>query len=246
VCPSHANAVIDHVQQVPAVLSSIRNRVGSTNLIRGIFSNNANIPNFHNPSSSRLSKANIDKPNSKECSTVSDVSTLSVPVPSASRLCRDKGVSFDLPVTRQDIAALPSTNPDKNDSFSSPPQTFDDQGLVVTPVFSGADVIMTDATITSPHPIASIEESFLSGSPTHMGKSDAEILEDMMTSERGDCSNSPDLFIEDAVPIIPASKPVRERRTNNSLFPISVPIITGQSRVHSRAARALATMLSEE
>jgi hypothetical protein len=137
------NNKISHVQHIPAALSSKRNREGSTNLVSRKFSNNAKIPNFHNPSGSKLSKASIE-----------NISTLSVSVPAVSNVSREKGVGFDLPVTGTKLPAFPTTIPEKRDSVSSPPQTFDDHGLVVTPVFSGADVIMTDATITSPHHIA--------------------------------------------------------------------------------------------
>jgi hypothetical protein len=49
----------------------------------------------------------------------------------------------------------------------------------------------------------------------------------------------------DDVPVIPPSKHVRESRATNTLFPKPVPIIAGQRRVPTRAARASATMLAK-
>jgi hypothetical protein len=70
-------------------------------------------------------------------------------------------------------------------------------------------------------------------------------FEAMISSERGDCSPSTDLLIEDDVPVIPPIKPVRERRAT-PLFPKPVSIIAGKIRGPTRAARAPADMLSEQ
>ena len=103
-------------------------------------------------------------------------------------LPREKGVVFQLPDTATCVI---------------PPQTFDDQCLVATAPLSGAHVLMTDATITNPSPTDSVQESILPLNSSPLEKSNAHIFEDMMSSERGDCSLAPDLFIEDGIPIIP-------------------------------------------
>jgi hypothetical protein len=65
-----------------------------------------------------------------------------------------------------------------------------------------------------------------------------------MTSDRGNCSPSSGLFLEEDVPVLPPSKPVRESRATITLFPRPVPIIPGHRRGPTTAARASATILA--
>jgi hypothetical protein len=66
--------------------------------------------------------------------------------------------------------------------------------------------------------------SFLPGSRTPLEKSNAYILEDMMSSDRSDCSPSSDLFIEDDVPVHPPSKSpsVPESRATITIFSYNI------------------------
>ncbi len=104
---------------------------------------------------------------------------------------------------------------------------------------------MTDATITNPSPIASVQEYFLPVNSSPVEKSNSDIFEDRMSSERGDCSLAPDLFIEDYIHIIPPLKPVRERG-DTFLFSTPVPSIVGRRNGPARAAKAPAEMLSDQ
>jgi hypothetical protein len=161
---------------------------------------------------------------------VSDVPTLSVPVSADSVLPREKGVGFQLP----DIATC-----------FIPHQTFDDQSSVAPAPLSGVDVFMPDATITNPSPIASLQEYVLPDKSPPVEKSNAQILDEMMSSERGDCSPSPDLFVEEDVPLISPKQPVRISKAT-PLFPKPVSIIAGSRRQPNRAARKPADMLTEQ
>jgi hypothetical protein len=206
------------------------------------------IPDYKDPPISRLCQAKIDKPISKKCSTVSDVPYLDVtlPLPLVPVQPGDRAVGFNLPVSSQDLASLPNTVSKKDIPNSSHPPIFDDKGLVVPPVISVSDVTMKDATITNPHPIASVQEYSLPISPIKLGQSNAEILADMMSSERGDCSDFPYLFLDDTIPVVPVVKPAREKRATNLLFPKPVPVIAGQIRGPPRVAKAPATLFSED
>jgi hypothetical protein len=88
---------------------------------------------------------------------------------------------------------------------------------------------MTYASITNPTTIASPQKNVVSDIHNTVEKSDAQMLDDMMSSERGECSPAPDLFIEEDVPLISPQQPVRISKAN-SLFPKPVPIIAGSRR----------------
>jgi hypothetical protein len=180
-------------QCILATQSNMRSTIRSTNLVTGLFNNHPRIPDTQFSPSSKLSRAIFDKPLSKQSSTVSDVPKLNVPVPADSGLPREKGVGFQLPDTATCVI---------------PPQTFDDQVLVAPTTISSVDVFMTDATITNPSPLASVQESFLLDKSPPVEKSNAQLLDEMMSSDGRDCSPSPDLFIEDDVPLISSIKPV--------------------------------------
>jgi hypothetical protein len=67
----------------------------------------------------------------------------------------------------------------------------------------------------------------------------------MMSSERGDCSPIPDLFIEDDTHVLHKQKP---DRTSHAipLFPKPIDLVAGSRRQPNRAAKMSAVHLSDE
>jgi hypothetical protein len=105
---------------------------------------------------------------------------------------------------------------------------------------------MEDSTITNPYPIASVQESSPPVLPTTLGQSNEEIIAGMMSSERGDSSDFLGLFLNETQPVVPYALPARIKKTTHLLFPEPVSVIAGQRRGPPRAARAPASMLSED
>jgi hypothetical protein len=77
--------------------------------------------------------------------------------------------------------------------------------------------------------------------------SDEEILENMMSSERGDSSHFDNLFLDETIPVEKIIDPPKIRRSKNLLFPKPVPvvIVAGQRRQPPRAAKSATTQAAE-
>jgi hypothetical protein len=95
---------------------------------------------------------------------------------------------------------------------------------------------MTDATITNPSPRPSLQEFVLLDKSPPVEKSNAQVLDEMMPSERGDCSPSPDLFIKHDVPLISPIKAVIISKAT-PLFHKPLSVIAGSRRQPNRVAQ---------
>jgi hypothetical protein len=125
------------------------------------------------------------------------------------------------------------------------PQTFDIQGLVAPALPSNVDNLVPVVPITNPSVIATSKPHVVTDNSTPVTKSDAQLLDDMMSSERGDCSPYPALIIEDEVPLFPKPKPVRTSKAI-PFFPKPVPKVAGSRRQPGRAAKNPAALLTDQ
>jgi hypothetical protein len=141
----------------------------------------------------------------------------------------------DPPVSPKIDPVLPQSN-DGNSSDNSDqiltmdkkdrPANFQSKGLGVSTVLPVITDVIIEIPITSPVP------------PREL--SSEEILENMMSSERGDCSRFDNLFLDDPIVVENIIQPPKISKVKNLLFPKPVPvgIVAGQRRQPPRAAKS--------
>jgi hypothetical protein len=113
-------------------------------------------------------------------------------------------------------------------------------------VISASDVILKDSSVTSPHPIASVQGSSQPVLPDTLGQSNEEIIAGMMSSERCDNSDLYDLFLEEKQPLALDEVPPRIQKATKLFFPKPLSLVAGQRSCLPRAAKASAILVSDE
>jgi hypothetical protein len=189
-------------------------KLGDSNVIPGKLSTKTRIPDHHQCYvSTRLATATVDK--SLKSNIDNPISVSSPAVPSVA-----KSVTY--------------ATPEATTISQSP--TFDDQGLESLTSTPLLDKVVSVLPITNPCVNPTLQIPATTDTSKGVNKSNDQLLDEMMSSERGDCSPMPDLFIEDDIPVLPKQKP---DRTSHAipLFPKPVEIVAGSRRQPNRAAK---------